>query len=199
MPKLVAPVVAPGSMANRAQPVLSFGELVLRPWAVTDVAALVAAYADPAIQRWHVRTMSLDEAEEWVVGAGQSWGDESAASWAVATRAGGLIGRLTLGTVDLAWGSADVRYWVVAHARGKGVASGALRVATGWARSDLGLHRLELEHSTRNEASCRVAEKAGYGLEGTLRSRVLHEDGWHDMHLHAHVGRAHERWAPDRR
>lgn len=105
----------------------------------------------------------------------------------------GACGRLTLGNGSLAGGSADVRYWVVAHARGRGVASGALCVLTGWALSDLGLHRVELEHSRKNAASCRVAEKAGYLLEGTLRCRVLHEDGWHDMHLHAHLDRAHDR------
>lgn len=189
--EVVAPVVTPGVMASRAQPVLVVGELVLRPWTVADVPALVAAYADPAIRRWHVRSLSLDEAKEWVVGAERSWAEETAASWAVATRAGELVGRMTLGTINLAWGSADVRYWVVAHARGRGVASSALRVLSDWAMSDLGLHRLELEHSTKNVASCRVAAKANYALEGTLRSRVLHEDGWHDMHLHACLHHAH--------
>ena len=33
----------------------------------------------------------------------------------------------------------------------------------------------------------RVAAKAGFALEGTLRSAMRHPDGWHDMHLHARV------------
>jgi hypothetical protein len=33
----------------------------------------------------------------------------------------------------------------------------------------------------------RVAGKAGFAFEGTKRSAVLHQDGWHDMHLHARV------------
>ena len=33
----------------------------------------------------------------------------------------------------------------------------------------------------------RVAAKAGFTAEGTLRSALLHADGWHDMHLHARV------------
>ncbi|MGY2127682.1 GNAT family N-acetyltransferase [Blastococcus sp. SYSU DS0617] len=52
---------------------------------------------------------------------------------------------------------------------------------------DLGLQRLELQHSTRNRASCRVAEKTGFDLEGTKRRAGLHQDGWHDMHLHARL------------
>ena len=51
----------------------------------------------------------------------------------------------------------------------------------------VGLHRIELLHSTGNAASCRVAEKAGYVLEGTKRRQGLHADGWHDMHLHARL------------
>lgn len=61
-------------------------------------------------------------------------------------------------------------------------------VATAWA-FDRGLHRVHLEHSVGNPASCRVAERAGFTLEGTQRSAALHLDGWHDMHLHARVAR----------
>ena len=56
-----------------------------------------------------------------------------------------------------------------------------------WLFETAGLHRIVLAHSTRNNASCRVASKAGYLLEGTCRSDLLHSDGWHDMHLHARL------------
>lgn len=61
-----------------------------------------------------------------------------------------------------------------------------LQMATRWA-FDIGLHRVELQHSTRNVPSCRVAGKAGFSVEGTKRAAVLHSDGWHDMHLHGRV------------
>ncbi|MFG1696802.1 GNAT family N-acetyltransferase [Nonomuraea sp. NPDC049309] len=61
----------------------------------------------------------------------------------------------------------------------------ALTAPTGWALGAIGFHRPELEHSTRNAASCRVAAKRGYLLEGTKRSAAVHDDGRHDMHLHA--------------
>jgi ribosomal-protein-alanine N-acetyltransferase len=67
------------------------------------------------------------------------------------------------------------------------VAGRALTVVTDWAFGSFGLHRIVVEHSTRNPASCRVAEGAGYPLEGTQRSAALHADGWHDMHLHARI------------
>jgi RimJ/RimL family protein N-acetyltransferase len=51
----------------------------------------------------------------------------------------------------------------------------------------VGLNRIELNHSTLNTASCRIAHKAGFRYEGTKRRHLLHMDGWHDMHLHARL------------
>jgi ribosomal-protein-alanine N-acetyltransferase len=56
----------------------------------------------------------------------------------------------------------------------------------GWC-FDRGLQRIALQHSTQNHPSCRVAEKAGYALEGTLRSVWQLADGRHDVHLHARI------------
>ena len=58
---------------------------------------------------------------------------------------------------------------VAPHARGRGVASSALRLLTEWG-FEHGLERLELRISSDNEASMRVAERCGYLREGLLRS-----------------------------
>lgn len=174
-------------MAARPQPTLVAGDLTLRPWQTDDAAAVVAAYEDPAIQRWHVVSMTPQEAAAWLEDRCTAWAQERRAEWAV-VRDGTLVGRTALRTVDLAEGCAEVAYWVVPAARGAGVAARALTTMTAWAFDDLGLHRLTLLHSSRNEASCRVALRAGYPAEGTQRSAVLHADGWHDMHVHARLG-----------
>ena len=67
------------------------------------------------------------------------------------------------------------------------MASRALTALSVWALGGAGFHRLHLDHSTRNGASCRVAGKAGFLLEGTKRSAAVHSDGRHDMHLHARI------------
>ena len=72
-------------------------------------------------------------------------------------------------------------------ARGRRVAATALHAVTDWLFAELGLHRIELTHSTANPASCRVAELAAFQLEGVKRQEALHPDGWHDMHLHARL------------
>jgi RimJ/RimL family protein N-acetyltransferase len=131
--------------------------------------------------------MDASEAAQWIAAAASSWLTETGASWAVTLSTGELLGRMSLRTVDLEEGLADIGYWVVPSARGHGVAPRALVMVSDWALGDLGLHRLELEHSTRNRPSCRVAAKAGYQLEGIKRSSALHEDGWHDVHVHVQL------------
>ena len=189
MPYLVKPVVPAGRMRDRSQPVLrDAGGLVLRPWEPADAPVVLEAYQDPAIRRWNLRRFGLlAEAGAWIVQWDRQWQAERDGCWAVADGDGTVLGRVALRGIRLADGVADCTYWVLPAARGRGVATGATVAVARWALHELGLHRLELQHSTANPASCRVAVKAGFAPEGTLRSAMLHPDGWHDMHLHARV------------
>ncbi|MFF4341455.1 GNAT family N-acetyltransferase [Kitasatospora sp. NPDC001540] len=190
MPPLVPPVLPPGSLNRRAQPVLPVdGGLVLRPWLDSDADAVAEVFRDPAIRRWHLRGAdSAAETGEWIARWRRDWADERAAHWAVADPdGGGLLGRVSLQSLVLYGGQAEIAYWTAPAARGRGVCPRAVRRVSDWALHDVGFHRIELGHSTANPASCRVAGKTGYLLEGTRRSALLHADGWHDMHLHARV------------
>ena len=182
MPQLVPPVLT-GLPAE--QPVLTVGDLVLRPWQDADAAALLQAYADPDVRRWHVECLDAAEACAYAARWADLWRAGSRAGWAV-ERGGELAGRVTLTRLVLDAGQAEVTYWTMPAARGTGVAPAAVGAVSTWAFG-LGFHRLELQHSTQNPSSCRVAEKACFGAEGTKRSAGLHLDGWHDMHLHARL------------
>lgn len=187
MPPLVGPAIPAGRLCRARQPVLQGEGLVLRPWRPTDADAVVAAYADPAIRRWHVRSMSAEEAPGWIAERQRLWEDERAAEWAVTDDTDTVLGRVGFRNLDLHEAHAEVLYWVLPAARGTGVAPRALTVLTRWAFDVVGFRRLELQHSTANEASCRVASKCGFAVEGTLREHTRHADGWHDMHVHARL------------
>jgi len=64
----------------------------------------------------------------------------------------------------------EIAYIVAPAARGRGIATEAVRLLSLWALAGLGLQRLQLTIRPGNVSSIRVAEKAGYRLEGTLRS-----------------------------
>lgn len=115
----------------------------------------------------------------------EHWHAELSAIWAIARVGGEAMGLIGWGDIDLRGGSAEIVYWLLPEARGRGIAVEATKQVTRWAFDELGLHRLRLCHAVANDASCRVAAKAGFVLEGTQRSALLHADGWHDEHLHA--------------
>lgn len=188
MPLLTSPTIVTGSLSRSVQPSIAVGQVaVLRPWKVGDAPAVKDAFADPEIQRWHVRAAdTLDEVRGWITAWQQGWSDESQLNWALAdTDSDALLGRVSLKGVDHRDGTAGVAYWMMPAARGRGLCSQAVAALCAWAFHEASFHRIELEHSTRNTASCRVAVKAGFDEEGTRRSAALHADGWHDMHLHA--------------
>jgi RimJ/RimL family protein N-acetyltransferase len=64
----------------------------------------------------------------------------------------------------------ELGYMVAPGARGRGVATEALRLLTGWAFTTAGALRAELVISVENEVSKRVAERCGYVREAVLRS-----------------------------
>jgi len=188
MAELAPYTITPGTLAGLTQPTLPLLKGArMRPWSLADAAALQKAYADPDIQRWHVRRIdSLDEACGMIADWQRAWAQERRLEWAVAAADGTLLGRLALKDLVLFDGVAEIAYWTVPAARGRGVASQAVAAASRWA-DERGFRRLELEHSTLNPASCRVAEKVGFVLEGTRRGAARHADGHHDMHAHARL------------
>ena len=171
MPSLTPPVIPPGRLAGSTQPVLPIGGdagLSLRPWTVADATAVIAAYADPDIRRWHARTVETEvEARALIERWRSAWSAESGANWAVVREGEGsgddvVLGRIAFRMIETELGRAECAYWIMPGARGGGVATKALGALSDWAFEDVGFHRLFLVHSTENDASCRVAVKAGY-------------------------------------
>jgi RimJ/RimL family protein N-acetyltransferase len=162
--------------------------LLLRPWRPTDAADVLAALREPAVALWNPAPTVVDlaGAQTWIARR-SDWAAGDHVSFAVTDPAGGaLLGSVSLHSVHD--GGASIGYWTVAPARGRGVASGAVTAATGWAFRDLGLHRVELCHAVANPGSCRVAERAGYPLEGTLRDSHRYGDGRrYDEHVHGRL------------
>ena len=187
MPSASPPALPKGSFSTSDQPRITVDDALLRPWILDYAAALVEAFDDPAIRQWHVsRADTVDEARELIAHWQGGWADESEFNWAIVGADDTLLGRNALKGVDLFDASAEVAYWMCPASRGRGLCPRAVVALSEWA-FDAGFHRLQLQHSTRNLASCRVATKAGFREEGTRRGAALHADGWHDMHGHARV------------
>ena len=164
----------------------------LRPWEPGDERILLAAIEDPAIQLYTglgvagsgpapvtdaaSATALIERRQRWM-----------APAWVIEDGADGTAyGYVAIYDLNLTWQrDGEVGYWLLPEARGKGVASRAVRLVTRHAFDVLGLHRLTLWHAVENPASCRVAQACGFALEGESRESWRCGDGVaRDEHLH---------------
>lgn len=165
-------------------------ELVLRAAVESEVSDLVAAIGDPLIARWNP-VQSADGAEEaartWIKHR-NDWSTGEHASWVLSNADGRMLGSISLHHIDVDHENAEVGYWIAPGVRGRGLAARGVELAARFAFTTLGFRRLYLYHSVENPASCRVADRAGFALEGTLRESYLYGDGrFHDEHLHGRL------------
>lgn len=89
---------------------------------------------------------------------------------------------------DTGW----VSYWLAPEIRGRGLAERAVATLaryalTPQAQGGLGLYRLELGHRTNNPASCAVAGRAGFLVEGLERAKLCYGDERFDVETHARL------------
>ncbi len=91
-----------------------------------------------------------------------------------------LVGLAVVPKIDTETRTAELGYVVAPGARGRGIATAALRLLSARTFAERGMVRLELLIGTGNDASKRVAANCGYTFEGVLRSLYFkqgrHED-----------------------
>ena len=164
------------------QPTITAGPLTLRPFQPADVPWVYEVSLDPQLERFvELPSPYRPEHAEFFVN------EMAIAGWTAGRRAeflvedprtGSRLGRVGFGLARAS--VAQIGYWVGPSTRRRGVATGAVRAACRWAFADLGLHLVEWRAEVGNVASRRVAEKAGFRVEATLRQRLLHRGTWVD-------------------
>ena len=134
---------------------------------------LAELFDDPAIQRFTRLPVPVPEGYE------RTWFDIYEQARRAGTREAfaivsgneeSFLGVCVAPRIDTEAQTVELGYVVVPEARGRGVATEALRLLTDWAFSSLVAMRLELLIGFENVASKRVAERCGYIREGLLRS-----------------------------
>lgn len=180
-----------------AAPELRGDGLRLRRWdpdREDDVEAWLRGRTDPEFRRWNTPLLPVetrDDARSSLAFAASGAVDGTAMPFCVTDEAtGAILGHITIDDISRHLRRGRVGYWVLPEARGRKVATRALRLVTRWAFTDHGLHRLELGHAVGHTASCRIAERCGFPYEGTLRGAMWAEgrrDAFRDCHLHARL------------
>ncbi|MEV5551729.1 GNAT family N-acetyltransferase [Streptomyces sp. NPDC052309] len=152
---------------------LTTDRLVLRTVGPQDTDAVHAACQDPDIQRWttipspylpeHARGFT-----EQMVPDG--WANGSMFTFGLFLPSGDLAGMLGLTMLSL--GVGEIGFWCAREHRGHGYVTEATVAVSRWAFTHLAIDRVEWRAEVGNTASRAVAQRAGFTMEGTLRSAV---------------------------
>lgn len=96
-----------------------------------------------------------------------------------------LIGRCGFGMFRPEHFEAGIWYELGPEHWGKGYAFEATSALLPFAFDELKLHRVFADIDPRNEASCRVAQKLGFKLEGTMRQNYWLKGEWCNAAIYA--------------
>jgi ribosomal-protein-alanine N-acetyltransferase len=169
-----------------AFPVLDLGSYLLRRIELSDEAACDAYRSDPEVTRY----TSIDAAREPASVAlrllQKEFEEKRAIRWAIAPKSTGeMVGDCGFFEINVAHARAEIGYVIARQHWGRGVGTAAVSAMVMWGFEALGLHRIEAIIHPDNIGSLRVAEKAGFRREGTMRQPTLIRGSYADMVLYA--------------
>jgi [ribosomal protein S5]-alanine N-acetyltransferase len=154
-------------------PPLADDVIVLRPWAASDLEAVIEASRDPYIPK--VTSVPAP----YTKSAGERWLERQdvrsksgvGVSLAIAEHTGGeAVGAVML--MQRRRGVYGLGYWLLRPARGRGLASRAVALVVPWALSQPEAVELEALVEPWNDPSRRLLERAGFTRDRVLREEV---------------------------
>jgi RimJ/RimL family protein N-acetyltransferase len=154
------------------EPMLQDGAVGLRQWREADIPTVVAMSRDPDVLRFTnvPDPYGEDDAAIWLALQPARLRAGDGAAFAIVEppddRPLGAIGVRVLHER----GIAELGYHLAPEARGRGLATAAVRLLSAWSLRTLPIARLQLTTHLDNPASQRVAEKAGFTREAVLRA-----------------------------
>ena len=134
--------------------------------------------ADPSVRRYTrvPEPVPQDFERTWADRYRRGRAEHSAMNFAIEDAGDGtFLGVAVAPHLDHDERTAELGYVLDTEARGRGVATEALRLLTVWAFEEQDMIRLQLLISVSNDASKRVAQRCGYRFEGVLRGLYLNQ------------------------
>jgi RimJ/RimL family protein N-acetyltransferase len=153
--------------------------VLLRPFQLEDAQETFTAVQEslPELKpwmSWAYDDYSLNDTREFIRITRARWQEGTLFAFAITDAKSGLVlGGCSLSHIHPVYHLCNLGYWVRSSRRGRGIAVRATRMAARYAFEKVGLVRAEIVIAPENEASLRVAKKAGAHYEGILRNRMV--------------------------
>lgn len=157
-------------------PELVTERLILRRMRASDAEDMYEYAKDPEVTRyltWYPHP-DVDYTRDYLEYLGTRYRVGDFFDWAITLRENGkMIGTCGFTSFDFTNDSAELGYVLNPAFRGRGIVPEALLAVMKFGFNRLGLNREEVHFFCDNEASRRVAEKAGMTFEGIRRKAML--------------------------
>ena len=165
-------------------------DCVLRPWRAEDAEDLAAALNDKRVLdnlRDGLPYPYTKEDAESFIAAMLAADPNRTYAFAITVdgRAVGSIGAFRQENIHFR--TAEIGYYIAQPFWGRGLASSAVKQLCSHLFRNTDILRIFAEPFAENIASCRVLEKAGFQLEGVLRSNAVKNGMVRDMKLYARI------------
>lgn len=174
----------PATPVEAQEPVLRTARLILRPTRMSDAEALLPLFQDPVMMRYwsHGPIKSPAEMQE-IIARNLPPRNRAEASFAITRDGGRALGLINFyAERDMMSG---LGYILERTSWGQGIIAEALQAALEHGFTRLKLHRIWLEIDPRNDASLRVAERAGFSAEGVFRKSYFLDGEYLDSAYYA--------------
>jgi RimJ/RimL family protein N-acetyltransferase len=160
-------------------PTLQYGLITLRKPEERDIIPLFEGVQDPLIPKFTriPANYQMANAEHYVRDRSPNGFTMQTEIQLVLEYDGKFAGALSFHTLVLDEAKAEIGYWLTAETRGKGIATAATKLLTGYGFETIGFHRIEALVVESNKPSLKVLANAGYQQEGVMRDRAFQKDG----------------------
>ncbi len=127
---------------------------------------------------WATDDYSVHDSEDWCRRTASKFLLREEAGYILLHRENGRhVGRISCYARDWRVPKFEIGYWLVTAEVGRGYMTEALMSVTEMAFTDMGARRIQIRADAENARSRRVAERAGYELEGILKNHGADGNG----------------------
>ncbi len=173
-------------------PTLATARLVLRSFAPSDAADVLAFRGDSIVQRFNSEPLTdVDETLAFLAELERLYSTRVAIHWGITIPPEPrVVGSVSLTSIDRHHRRAEIGYDLVRSLWGRGVGREAVSAVLGFGFAQLALHRMDARTIKDNYESVRMLEALGFQREAVLREYSLEDDGlFHDSTIYGMLDR----------